>query len=95
MIKKFAPVFGAALAVTLGAAPAALADDRGNHEAIWKASQHTSYGAEEPCAGLMATSGKAWGELIGCMASDEQLKPNGVSEGVHLAKDHSVPGQQD
>lgn len=94
MIKRLAPVLGAVVVVALGSAPAALADDRGNHQAIWKASQHMSFVAEEPCDGLEVVTGTQWGELIGCMASDEQLKPNGVSEGVHLAKGQPVPGQQ-
>jgi hypothetical protein len=56
------------------------AADRGNHEAIWKAEQHAVFGVE---------SGSEWGALISSIANTM----NGVSEGVHEAKDQPVPGQ--
>jgi len=63
-------------------APAAVADDSGNHEAIWKANQH-----------MALECGCDWGDLIGSLASSGGLKPTGVSEGVHDAKGQAVPGQ--
>lgn len=92
-MKRTAAVVPVALALVLGASQGALADDRGNHKAIWKASQHLTFVAEAPCDGLTVVDGTDWGELVGCMASDGQLKPAGVSEGVHMAKKQPVPGQ--
>lgn len=65
----------AAAGMLIAGAGAASADDRGNHGAIWKADQH-----------MALESGSEWGALIGGMASNGELKPYGVSEGVHSAK---------
>jgi len=92
-MKRIAAAVPIAIALVFGASHGALAADRGNHEAIWKANQHLTFVAEEPCDGLAVADGSDWGGLVGCMASDDQLKPSGVSEGVHLAKDQPVPGQ--
>lgn len=53
-------------------------DNRGNHEAIWKAPPHGSL-----------ESGSDWGPMVSAQANEM----NGVSEGVHEAKDQPVPGQ--
>lgn len=80
-MRKSLVASGLAIGLIICSAGAASADDRGNHDAIWKAGQHG------------ADSGAEWGEMIGDMASNGDLKPSGVSEGVHDAKDQPVPGQ--
>jgi len=80
-MKKLVVAGSVAVGLIIGSAGAVSAADRGNHGAIWSASQHG------------VDSGQEWGELIGEMASHGDLKPFGVSEGVHLAKDQPVPGQ--
>lgn len=81
-MKRVAAVGITMIGLVLGPASLASAEDVGNHEAIWKADQHGSL-----------TSGSDWGAMIGDMASTGELKPYGVSEGVHVAKGHAVPGQ--
>ena len=75
-------IIGLIFALCMVAIPGVFAADgnRGNHEAIWKAPQHAEFGVD---------SGQDWGALISSIANTM----NGVSEGVHLAKDQPVPGQ--
>lgn len=58
--------------------------DNGNHQAIWYF-HVDQYGNLIEC-------GEDWGDTASDWASTTEHK-GGVSEGVHYAKDHQVPGQ--
>lgn len=81
-MKRVVATGAAVIGLLAASASGAAAADRGNHEAIWKSPQHGSL-----------ASGSDWGAAIGDLASSGGLKPTGVSEGVHDAKDQPVPGQ--
>ena len=79
-------ILGLVLAICMATIPGVLATEgnRGNHQAIWKADPHQDFQDFGPIE-----SGRDWGAMISSIANDM----NGVSEGVHDAKNQPVPGQ--
>jgi hypothetical protein len=79
MMRRMAVASAVAVGMVIAGAGAASAADSGNHGAIWD-SQHG------------AQSGAEWGSIVSTWAQTQE-SPYGVADGVHSAKDQSVPGQ--